>query len=1060
MKPVRLVMSAFGSYGGLQKIEFGQMQNGIFLIAGDTGSGKSTIFDAVMFALYDTMSGKERKSIMMRSEYAPEDMETFVEFTFSYEGMDGGIYTIKRYPAYERKSKRRNKDGKYNIIRQNSKAELTMPDGTQFNGKNTQINKKIEEITGLTAEQFSKIALIAQGEFTELIMDKTGRRKEIFQQIFSTQLYGNIEDVISSRYKAEAMRMKDNSIKLDEISASVDLWEDSPYKERWEEAYNKKDTEPEGIINILQEEHLRLEEIYNGKYSLYLENEKKFNDLNNFITKGKKENKLLAGLEELEMRKKSLASLKEEMDNKETVYTLARKAAEVSFTERNYNNRKREYSNALKKSEELALMEKGLKEQYKKVSLDYSKAEKEYKKLMPGYAARRESLKSAVLKYKELADKEKVLTGLNNNIQAARAGVEKETAELGRLKEESVILEDIIKSYEGLGLEASQAEMEQKKCDGQWQVLCKLKKRKETCTDKTEALYLLEKNLLGCISRWEESRRRHEEYNRAYIACQSAFLAEGLMPGVPCPVCGSADHPHTACMPDNAVTADMLKKAGAEEKRCGKEKDSIQEKTETERSALMAEIAVLNEYISQLGGDLKEQKTEDRGINFLRETIKDTEAFIKEKEAFITSWRKDISEKINTINKKATDKEEKLEKLAGLGRKQEKLLSDINKHEKEIHQSELKAGGMEKEIEAFKTSLGYDTREEAEKHLEECEAQLKVLEEMYMNSDRAFKDIQKKLTSVQGSVKEAARQVNEYSQSLEELIKTFERTFKENGFKSASEYRSAILDTKVIKEMEESIAFYKEQCVKVDAGIQTIKEQSDSTEKIDIDTPLKMLEDIKNSMAVIKKELGKYNFCIQSNNKLIERISVLMQERRVIAGKLRVIKSLNDAANGKVHFQTYIQRQYFKQIIQAANARLSKMAPGRFLLKCRDIRTGGQGETGLELDVYNPVTGKSRDAHTLSGGETFMASLSMALGMADTIQNTIGRTRLGTMFIDEGFGSLSDDARDQAVKVLLELAGGSRLIGVISHVSELKEQIPKKLIVTKGNNGSIARWED
>lgn len=181
MKPVKLIMSAFGSYGGVETIKFDKMQNGLFLIAGDTGSGKSTIFDAVMFALYDTMSGKERKSVMMRSEYAPEDRETFVEFTFSY-GEE--IYTVKRYPAYERKSKRRNKDGKYNTIRQQGKVELIMPDGVQFNGKITQINKKIEEITALTAEQFNKIALIAQGEFQELIMDKTGRRKEIFRQIF------------------------------------------------------------------------------------------------------------------------------------------------------------------------------------------------------------------------------------------------------------------------------------------------------------------------------------------------------------------------------------------------------------------------------------------------------------------------------------------------------------------------------------------------------------------------------------------------------------------------------------------------------------------------------------------------------------------------------------------------------------------------------------------------------------------------------------------------------------------------------------------------------------
>ena len=172
-----------------------------------------------------------------------------------------------------------------------------------------------------------------------------------------------------------------------------------------------------------------------------------------------------------------------------------------------------------------------------------------------------------------------------------------------------------------------------------------------------------------------------------------------------------------------------------------------------------------------------------------------------------------------------------------------------------------------------------------------------------------------------------------------------------------------------------------------------------------------------------------------------------------------MIRSLQNAANGKMQFQTYVLRQYFQKIIQAANIRLKKMTTNPFLLKCREWNVSGLGEAGLDLDVWNPLTGKSRDAHTLSGGETFLASLSMALGMADVVQNTVGKTHLDTMFIDEGFGSLSEDVRTTAVKVLLELAGENRLVGVISHVSELKEQIPNKLYVTKDSNGSRVQWQ-
>lgn len=308
-------------------------------------------------------------------------------------------------------------------------------------------------------------------------------------------------------------------------------------------------------------------------------------------------------------------------------------------------------------------------------------------------------------------------------------------------------------------------------------------------------------------------------------------------------------------------------------------------------------------------------------------------------------------------------------------------------------------------------------------------------------------------------MEELKRQVKELSGSLDELSETFQISIKENGFVSPTEYREALKETSVIQRMEEDITKYKEMCVQNNTGIQTIKEQLEDTVKVKLGELEEALNNTSVLMAGLKQELDKYNFYIQNNTKLLERLLALMEERSAISEKLKVIKSLNDTANGKVHFQTYIQRQYFKQIIQAANRRLSSMASGKFLLKCRDIGTGGQGETGLELDVYNPLTGKSRDAHTLSGGETFMASLSMALGMADIVQNTVGKTRLDTMFIDEGFGSLSDDVRDKAVNVLLELAGNNRLVGVISHVSELKDRVPEKLIVTKGNNGSSVKWD-
>ena len=1058
MKPVKLIMSAFGSYGSIEIIEFNKIQNGLFLIAGDTGSGKTTIFDAIMFALYDSMSGKERKSVMMRSEYASDEMETYVEFTFSY---GSSIYTIKRFPAYERKSKRRNKDGKYTTIRQQAKAELIMPDGMKFNGKITQVNKKIEEITGLTAEQFNKIALIAQGEFQELVMDKTGRRKEIFRQIFSTQVYGEIEDIIFRKYKAESTQLKYNSTKLEELAGGIDFQGESPYKEEFRIAFERKDTEPGAVTDILGKETARLKEIYKNKNILYNEKEKEYNKLNGYITKGREKNKLIDRLLKFKLQREELDSLKEETDNKIMLLELAKKAEKVLFVERNYNNRRAEYKKADEKAKDTALKEENLILKFKEVSEKHKQAEEEYNKLMPGYITKRDNLKQDVIKYKTLSEKEEMLTSLEASIKKAIGAKEKSVEGLAKIKDEITASNSILKSYETLELETGQAETEKKNYNEEQGLLVKFIQKKEECDKGQGELLMLESKLLAYIKKWEESRRKHEEYNRTYIACQSAFLAERLKPLEPCPVCGSAEHPHLAEMPDNAVTAEMVKKAASEERKCETDKDKMQKETEAAKSVLSAGIALLNDYIGRL---FNKEKLQDRNgfievysiENYSPEHL---QQLTEEKRNWLISENKRIKNSLKELKKKAADKKNRQENLEKLAQMQEKTLAVIEGKEREIHKLELDLEVLKNEIKTLKSSLAYDTKEEAEHNLKECEESLNFLEKRYKSADKELKDTQKKLVSIQGAKEELLQQLEDLSKSLEELLQAFKEAVKDNGFKDAEEYRNALTDAVAIKKMENEIEIYKENCVKTSTGIKTIKEQLDDTVKVNLDELEQPLEETSMIMSGIKKELDQYSFYIKSSSKALERLNALMEERKEMYEKLRVVKSLNEAANGKVHFQTYIQRQYFKQIIQAANQRLSKMAPGKFLLECRDIGTGGQGETGLELDVYNPLTGKSRDAHTLSGGETFMASLAMALGMADIVQNTVGRARLDTMFIDEGFGSLSDDARDNAVNVLLELAGSSRLVGVISHVSELKEQIPHKLIVTKGNRGSSVKWD-
>ena len=273
MKPVKLIMSAFGSYAGEETIDFTKVNSescGLFLISGDTGSGKSTIFDAIMFALFDTLSGKERKSNMMRSDYAPDGVDTFVKFTFEYAGQ---VYTVYREPQYERRSRRKNRDGEYGITTNPARVSLIMPDGSEFNGRINETNAKIREIIGMSPDQFRRIVMIAQGEFQDLIMDNTGKRKEIFRQIFSTGMYELIETKIRERWKQAYGDVQTNSTRVAEVVNTANVPEDSVYYDAWQTAYIRMDAEPDLLEGILSDEINRVQRIYESELKKYNEEE-------------------------------------------------------------------------------------------------------------------------------------------------------------------------------------------------------------------------------------------------------------------------------------------------------------------------------------------------------------------------------------------------------------------------------------------------------------------------------------------------------------------------------------------------------------------------------------------------------------------------------------------------------------------------------------------------------------------------------------------------------------------------------------------------------------------
>jgi len=1099
MKPIKLVMSAFGSYAGTETIDFGKMEQGLFLIAGDTGAGKSTIFDAIMFALYDTMSGKERKGSMMRSEYAKETAETFVEYTFAYGPAEKKeIYTIRRYPTYERRAKRKNKDGTYGKTKQLGKVSLILPDGKEFAGKTAETNRKIQEIIGLNAEQFGRIAMIAQGEFQELVMDKTGKRKEIFQQIFSTEMYEKIEKKIWEHFKASVAAMKENTTKLREAVQGAEFVQGED-RDCWEEVLGFLETEPERVLAFLEEKTGQEKEKADilKKEMEALQEQMARKDW--AYKEGLRINQLLEEYKEAFSLKKHLEGQEGEVAAKRKEVLLADAALSVHQVQEHYLFSRKQRELSLKKKEGYAKKEKELF-LAQELAVQRRDAWKDaYEKRQPEIVREQGRLSEELKEYEKLAMCRKQLAQTGQECEKKRKSLMAQEKKKEQLLDKRQIIEKWLDGHSRTEILLEQANQRKKECQKQMAQIAGLRKRHGEWEAAAEEGKKTEKKLLAAIRKWEESRRQYEEKNRAYVAAQSAFLAMGLKDGEPCPVCGARSHPSPAEPTEDTVTEEMLSRAQKKEQKCQTEKEACQLAAEAARVKSQELTKALSEECglffsaesTERQGQTVQQGLEGRSMagtsqatgsgESVKENTKPQEtslgsaavwhtagekgAGLKHLQALLDEANKRNQEEVEKaedtiVNLLGQQKEEikKRKELSGILSQTESTEKLLQKTREELQETESRRGAMEAQEALFREKVAISSKEEGEEALNRLKSELAAMQKEGGTAERGVSQAKKAYDTLLGNQSENARRLEELSETEEEFFRSYKKALQENNFADEQAYQEALLLADGQKNRKREIETYRLQCAECSARLQTLGKQTEGKEMADLEALSRQKEAAKAGYEEGKRIQEAASYQLQSNQRVLKRFRELEKGRGPLADELRVMRSLNEVANGKIHFQTYILRQYFEKIIQAANRRLAKMAANPFFLKCRGWNASGNGEAGLDLDIYNPVTGKSRDAHTLSGGETFLASLAMALGMADVVQNTVGKTHLETMFIDEGFGSLSEDVRSMAVKVLLELAGTNRLVGVISHVSELKEQIPDQLLIQKGNDGSHVEW--
>lgn len=1062
MRPIKLVMQAFGSYGRKSEIDFTKSKQNLFLITGDTGAGKTTIFDAIVFALfgeagsvYNKKSGEE-----LQSQFVDYGNEPFVEFTFTEKvGSVEQEYRVRRTPKHIRPYKK----GREGYTDEKEKVSLFFQDNTEFSQNLKETNNKIEEIIKLTKNQFMQVSMIAQGEFMEVL--RGNDKQAIFRKLFNTEIYQDLIKELKIRSENKKSELKDfssqcrlliNGIRVpDSIWADFDTFEikgeaDITDFERAKDNLSKLCDELKKLIEIKQTEDKKLFAGRDRKNRELAEAEQLLGFFFE-LEKAKKE------VNSLELKKEEIENLKKSVKDIETAYEI--ETLYLSFTEagKSFDYAKKELTDKkaglprLKSDYEEACKTEGLaKADYDIKSENFTKVSEKVRKALESFSnieakksekALKESEKEkAMEKSAEAAGKLKEFEALKNSWEAA-------------VKE----LPDLEKAY-------AEAERSVNSCK---KVMDEVKNLSEAYDKLVSAQEKVEKHQKIYEAELNKFKLAEDELipkRRLFYDLRAGLLARDLLiKGEPCPVCGSVSHPAPCKLPDgqeeiNKEEIDEL------EERLSKLKDSVNLKF-SELEGYKIKVKERKEHLSLDKSKLISLINEElftMEISLENETEIGLKEINKKIRTFSDSRQEELDnlsikiKKISIINENLSTAEEKKSRL--------KQAEEAAK-EREIELVK-ELSGIDAAIREIETGLEYRTKEEAVEAEKERALEKAKAEKLYLNSEKKSKEVK--------SLKERTEAVIE---KLEADLPLLEKSRKDKE----AEYLKSLSDKNisegkwqdVVKKYKKSekdeftgtINKYLSDKRVAENMIIKMKEATKDREKPDISLLQSEFRAMEAAYNELHAKLEAIRADYRVDGEILKKLNSALEGRGAIAEDYRVISNLCDRLSGKVSgmrmdIETFVQRRYLEKILVSANKRFSNMSSRQFELRTYELDKAGEGKNrGLDLMVYSSVTGKSRDVRTLSGGESFMAALSLALGMADQIQERSGAVNLEMMFVDEGFGTLDDNSRNQAVKILKNMAGGSKLIGIISHVSELKQEIEEQLIVTKDDNGSKARWQ-
>ena len=1063
MRPTKLTISAFGSYADKVEIDFNELgEHGLYIVTGNTGVGKTTIFNGIVYALY----GDKERETELRSKYASDEVETFVELEFVN---NGEIYTVRRNPSYSRKKKRGS--GTTNAP---ADVMLTLPDGNLL-GKKDGADEYIRNIViGIDKKQFMQIVMIEQGNFKKMLLAKSNDKEEIFRKIFETDLFRKFQDELDNEKKKteekyskiedekklliRQIQVNDNCIVLGELL-------DSRVMKTLESILNEDEQRKSELSEKSEQLEEQCNQIKNQQYNLdqYIEKSQELTD-----------------------------TQKKAEENMESLLVAEQNYRNAKSKEEKIENLKKEkfrLEQDLSKYDELDKLQKQCKncesdlERYRKEQNADTQTQQQEDQRRQNYQKQSENLADVFVKKRTLEDTEKIFFKQKESLTNILTTKEKFIQEYENLEnylERKREQENKIQNYqekskqlENCYEEKSKYERQATELKGKLEKLKDIQKQNEEYHDKQKE-YREERTQLEKAAIQKEHREREFNQKQKIRNDHNAgILAQSFKenPDMPCPVCGSTHHPKIAVIPEHIIVPSENDLELAE-KKYRKANEEYQKYTQS-CTEISATIRTIRENIEKdllpfsIVFDEHCLETINACIKAHKKTLQEIQNFFDKAEQNIEEKKK-LDKETENVRKNIDEYKDKINKVCI---NIETYRTQITENQKNLEDNtdfiaetvtvddiRVKQSAVDKELSEIQQHIQEETKKEEQKR----------------NIDtKIIPDIQKRLDTLKENISNRKPCIAQCETNIEHYRTNIQNLKSSLAFsdKLSAKYEIENLQKQIqiLTNNIENATAELDKCrrlqTQLDTTIGNLKEELQKPEMKAVENISEanlnaQYQSVYNQKSQNNNHLNEVEDRIKNNKKISFELAETIKALEKVRNELNIIQNLSDTANGKLNqttkisFEKYVLQYYFKRILQRANQRLFVMSEQQYEMVIHEEESFSKN-VGLDIDVIDHFNNTVRSVATLSGGESFQASLALALGLADEVQANQGGIHLDSMFIDEGFGTLDKDALQQAMKILYNLAGNNKLIGIISHVDALKEMECRKIQVVKTReNGS------